>query len=132
VKALLISADPALREQLRVAVGSVERRTGEPWEFLEASGGIVGLKLAWRAGPDVVVADEIASGAGAFGVTKDLGGAAQPFPGAIILILARRQDAWLAKWSGADAWLVKPVDPFLLADIVVDQVERRAMHREPA
>jgi DNA-binding response OmpR family regulator len=132
MRALLISADPALREQLRVAVGSAERRTGERWEFLEAPNGIVGLKMAWRADPDVVVADEIASGAGAFAVAKDLRGAAEPFRGAIVLILARRQDSWLAEWSGADAWLVKPVDPFLLADIVVEQVDRRAMHREPA
>jgi DNA-binding response OmpR family regulator len=132
VRALLISPDPALREQLRVAVGSVERRTGERWEFLEAPNGIVGLKIAWRTMPDVVVADEIASGAGAFAVAKDLRGAAEPFPGAIVLILARRQDTWLAKWSGADAWLVKPVDPFRLADIVAEQVERHADHRAPA
>jgi DNA-binding response OmpR family regulator len=132
VKALLISPDPALREQLRVAVSSVERRTGEPWEYLEAPNGIVGLKIAWRTMPDVVVADEIASGAGAFAVAKDLRGAAEPFPGAIVLILARRQDTWLAKWSGADAWLVKPVDPFRLADIVAEQIQRRASQRTPA
>jgi DNA-binding response OmpR family regulator len=132
VRALLISPDPALREQLRVAVGSVERRTGEPWEYLEAPNGIVGLKIAWRTMPDLVVADEIASGAGAFAVAKDLRGAAEPFGGAIVLILARRQDTWLAKWSGADAWLVKPVDPFRLADIVVEQLEQHARRREPA
>jgi len=79
-----------------------------------------------------VVADEIASGAGAFAVAKDLRGAAEPFPGAIVLILARRQDTWLAKWSGADAWLVKPVDPFRLADIVADQIQLRAPQRTPA
>ncbi|MGH2677038.1 MAG: hypothetical protein ACRDHB_01600 [Actinomycetota bacterium] len=132
MRALLISPDPALREQLRVAVGSVERRTGEPWEYLEAPNGIVGLKIAWRTMPDLVVADEIASGAGAFAVAKDLRGAAEPFLGAVVLILARRQDTWLAKWSGADAWLVKPVDPFRLADIVVKQVERHARQPEPA
>lgn len=115
-----------------MAIGSVERRTGEPWEYLEAPNGIVGLKIAWRTAPDVVVADEIASGAGAFAVAKDLRGAAEPFPGAIVLILARRQDVWLAKWSGADAWLVKPVDPFRLADIVTEQVQRHSRHRELA
>lgn len=132
MRALLISPDPALREQLRVTIGTVERRTGERWEHLEASNGIVGLKLAWRTAPDIVVADEIASGAGAFAVAKDLRGAAEPFGGAIVLILARRQDTWLAKWSGADAWLVKPVDPFRLADILVEQVERHGRQREPA
>lgn len=132
VRALVISADPDLRRQIRSALGNAERRTGEPWEYLEAPNGLVGLRLAWRAGPDVVVADEIASGAGAFAVAKDLRGAAEPFPGAIVLVLARRQDAWLARWSGADAWVIKPVDPFELADAVMEQVERRMPRRESA
>jgi DNA-binding response OmpR family regulator len=132
VKALVISADPALREQLRVALGAVRRRTGTSWDSLEAPNGIVGLRLAWRERPDLVVADEIASGAGAFAVAKDLRGAAQPFPGAVVLVLARRQDAWLAEWSGADAWVIKPIDPFQLADIVAEQLDRRAPRQETA
>jgi DNA-binding response OmpR family regulator len=34
------------------------------------------------------------------------------------------QDEWLAKWSGADAWLTKPVDPFALADTAAELVAR--------
>ena len=131
VKSLVISADPDLREQLKVALRSAERRTGERWETLEAPDGIRGLKLAWRELPDVVVADEIASGAGAFAVALDLRGAAEPFPGAVILILARREDEWLARWSGADAWVTKPVDPFELTDAVVEHVGRRVASGEP-
>jgi DNA-binding response OmpR family regulator len=122
VKALLISADPDLRRILGVALGSARRRTRAGWDFLEASNGLEGLRLAWRELPDVVVADEIASGAGAFAVAKDLRGAEQPFPGAIVIILARPLDAWLAKWSGADAWFPRPVDPFALSDKVVELV----------
>ncbi len=122
VKALMISPDPALRHQLEVAIGTLERRSGERWEYLEAADGIRGLAVAWRERPDLVVADEIASGAGAFAVAKDLKGAAEPFLGRVVIILARAQDTWLAKWSGADAWLTKPVDPFALADIVTDLV----------
>jgi DNA-binding response OmpR family regulator len=118
VKALVISPDPELRRLLQVAVRTTERRTGEPWEYLEASNGVYALKIAWRDRPDLVVADEIASGAGAFAVAKDLRGATEPFPGAVVLVLARAQDEWLARWSGADAWVTKPVDPFELADIV--------------
>jgi DNA-binding response OmpR family regulator len=130
VQALVISADPELRRQLAVTIRSAERRTGERWGFLEAANGIEGLKIAWRALPDVVVADEIASGAGAFAVAKDLTGAATPFPGAVVLVLDRAQDEWLAEWSGADAWVVKPVDPFALSDIVTQLVERRAVRKE--
>ena len=126
MKALLISPDPGLRDQLRVAVRSVERRTDDPWEYLEAPNGIVGLKLAWRERPDIVVADEIASGAGGFAVARDLKDSMEPFAGAVILVLARAQDEWLARWSGADAWFVKPVDPFALADRVLELTTQAA------
>ena len=129
VKALIISPDPEMRRLLKVAVRTAERRTGEPWEFLEASNGVYALKIAWRDRPDLVVADEIASGAGAFAVARDLKGATDPFPGAVILVLARAQDTWLARWSGADAWVTKPVDPFELADLaarLVDAESRRS------
>ena len=128
----MISPDPALREQLSVSVRTAERRSGETWTTLEAADGIQGIKLAWREMPDLVLADEIASGAGAFAVAKELKGAPQPFPGAVVLILARRQDTWLAKWSGADAWVTKPVDPFELADRMAEVLQRQRLRREIA
>lgn len=127
MKALVISPIPELREQLRVTLGRVERGTGERWEYLEASNGIEGIRLAWRELPDVVVADQIASGAGAFAVAKDLRGRLQPFPGVIVIVLARPHDAWLARWAGADAWVTRPVDPFALADEVASLIERRTV-----
>jgi DNA-binding response OmpR family regulator len=124
VKALLISADPKLRQTLRVSLGAVERTGGAPWRYLETADGLEGIRVAWRELPEVVVADEITSRAGAFAVVKDLKGAMEPFPGVVMVVLARGQDEWLAKWSGADAWFVKPVDPFALADTVVSLLER--------
>jgi DNA-binding response OmpR family regulator len=49
-------------------------------------------------------------------VARDLKGAAPPFSGRVVIFLDRSQDEWLAEWSGADAWFVKPVNPFELAD----------------
>ena len=50
----------------------------------------------------------------------------------IVILLDRQHDAWLAKWSGADAWFVKPVDPFELADRLLDLVtsQRPSQRRE--
>jgi DNA-binding response OmpR family regulator len=132
VKALLISPDPKVRDTLRVTLGALEREVGGPWSYLEAADGIVGIRLAWRERPDVVVADEIASRAGAFAVVKDLKGATEPFPGVVVVALARREDEWLAKWSGADAWFVKPVDPFVLTDTVVSLLRQRLATEEAA
>jgi DNA-binding response OmpR family regulator len=116
VKVLLVSPDPRSRELMALAVAGIERRLGEPIGFLEASDGEAGARIAFRERPDAVVADEIASRAGAFALAKDLRGAAEPYPGVIVILLERRQDAWLADWAGADAWFVRPVDPFELAD----------------
>jgi len=122
VKVLLVSPDPESRELMALAVAGIERRLGAPLEFLEATNGERGLRVAFRERPDAVVADEIASRAGAFSLAKDLRGAPEPYPGAIVILLERRQDAWLARWSGADAWFVRPVDPFELADRLLELV----------
>jgi DNA-binding response OmpR family regulator len=119
VNILLVSPDPRSRELMALAVRSIERRTGEGIRFLEASDGERGIRIARRERPDVIVADEIASRAGAFALAMGLRDAEAPFPGAIVILLERRHDSWLARWSGADAWFVKPVDPFELADRVL-------------
>jgi DNA-binding response OmpR family regulator len=130
MKALLISPDPQVRENLRVTLGALGREGGRPWRYLEAADGLEGIRVAWRERPDLVVADEIASRAGAFAVVKDLKGATEPFPGVVVVVLARRQDEWLARWSGADAWFVKPVDPFALADTVTSLLQRSAVEAQ--
>jgi DNA-binding response OmpR family regulator len=116
MKALLVSVDPHVRQMMALAARSVRRSLQDPFETLEASNGVRGIALAWRELPDVVIADEISSRAGGFALAKDLKGADPPFPGAVVILLDRSQDAWLARWSGADAWFVKPVNPFELAD----------------
>jgi len=124
VRILLVSPDVGARDLLRVAVGSLERRFGEPLTFLDAPDGVVGARIGLRERPDAVVAMEISSQAGAFSLARDLRGAAEPYLGPIVIVLERRQDAWLAEWSGADAWFVEPVDPFELADRLVGLVTR--------
>lgn len=125
MKVLLVSPDPRSRELMRLTVAGIERRLGSPLSFVEATNGERGVRTAWRERPDVVVADESASRMGAFALAKDLRGAEEPFRGGIVILLDRRQDEWLARWSGADAWFVKPVDPFELADAVLEVVSTK-------
>jgi len=125
MKVLLVSADPKVREIMALVTRSVRRRLDEPFESVEASDGVQGIAMAWRHLPDVVIVDEIASRAGAFAVAKDLKGAGPPFPGAVVILLERPQDTWLARWSGADAWFVKPVNPFDLAETVAEFTAKR-------
>ena len=122
MKVLLVSPDASSRELMALAVRSIERRIGEPIEFSEARDGAAGIRVARRTEPDAIVAEEVASRAGAFALSMDLRNQDRPYPGAIVVLLERKHDAWLAKWSGADAWFVKPVDPFELADTVLELV----------
>ena len=124
MRILLVSPDAGARDLMRVVVGSIERRLGEQLSFLDAADGEQGAALALSERPEAVVADEIASRAGAFALARDLRGAVDPYGGPIVILLERRQDGWLANWSGADAWFVKPVDPFELADRLVELVSR--------
>jgi DNA-binding response OmpR family regulator len=132
VRVLLVSPDADARDLMRVSVGSLERRLGEPVSFLDAPDGERGAKVGLRERPDAVVADEIASRAGAFSMAKDLRGAPDPYLGPIVIILERKHDAWLARWSGADAWFVRPVDPFELADRLGELIRGRRRQKESA
>jgi DNA-binding response OmpR family regulator len=130
VRVLLVSPEAKARDLMRVAVGSLERRLGEPVTILDAPDGERGAAVGLRERPDAVVADEIASRAGAFSMAKDLRGAPDPYRGPIVIVLERKHDAWLARWSGADAWFVKPVDPFELADRLVELIVGRGKQKE--
>ncbi|MDP9328988.1 MAG: hypothetical protein M3P10_12370 [Actinomycetota bacterium] len=123
---LLVSPDPRSRELTALAVRSIERALGSELRFRAARDGELGIRAARRDRPEVIVADEIASRAGAFALAKELReGAAEPYDGIIVILLERKHDAWLARWSGADAWFVKPVDPFALAERVLELVTQK-------
>jgi DNA-binding response OmpR family regulator len=125
VDVLLVSPDPASRELMALAVRSIERRVGSTLRFRAAKNGELGIRAALRDRPEIVVADEIASRAGAFALAKALRDDNEPFTGVIVILLERKHDAWLARWSGADAWFVRPVDPFGLADRVLELVTEK-------
>lgn len=125
VDVLLVSPDPASRDLMALAVRSIERRVGSPLRFRAAKNGELGVRAALRDRPQIVVADEIASRAGAFALARALRDDTHPFTGGIVILLERKHDAWLARWSGADAWFVRPVDPFELADRVLELVTEK-------
>lgn len=68
----------------------------------------------------IVVADNDTQPVGGFYLSREMKARARM--GAelppIVLLVGRQQDEYLARWSEADAWVVKPVDPFDLAEAV--------------
>ena len=80
---LLVSQDADTRQQMALVVRSIERRVGEELRFRAARDGELGAKAAFRDRPDVIVADEIATRAGAFGA-RTLRDALDPYTGVIV------------------------------------------------
>lgn len=109
MKVLVVSEDARALDFARSSIGSDAT-------YLLAANGREALRVADTEDPDVVIADETTEPYGAFGLSREL----KMLPDAprVIVILERAQDTWLAKWSGADTWFVRPVDPFELADAV--------------
>lgn len=119
---LLVAATPHARERLRLALERLEA-SGEEIAFLEAANGNDALAIAEARHPDLVVVEVGVTPYGAFGLTRDLK-AMPALACPVIIILERLQDEWLARWSGADALVTRPVDPFALAQVATKLLAR--------
>lgn len=121
IQILLVADDPGFRERLALALERLEL-SGEEVSFLEATNGNDALVIAEARQPDLVVADVSVTPYGGLGLTRDL--KARPETACpVILILDRVQDEWLGRWSGADALVNRPVDPFALAQVASQLLE---------
>lgn len=112
---LLVSSGPTLTKQVTAALPA----DGEVLEVRTPQRGLAVLDEGDRIF-DVIVADADTHPSGGFYLAREI--RARQTDGrdvpAIVLLLARPQDEYLAQWSQADAWVVKPIDPFDLADVV--------------
>ena len=66
-------------------------------------------------------ADGEAAPEGGMGVARQLKDEVFNCP-PVLLVVARKEDAWLAAWSRAEASVTHPVDPFTLANTVASLV----------
>jgi CheY-like chemotaxis protein len=124
---LVYSDDPAFRDAVRLAVGRRPSPDLERVEFVEAPTGAALLEAVDAGGIDVVVIDGEARPTGGFGLAKQLKDELHDCPPVLVMV-ARKDDTWLAKWSLADAVLPLPVDAPATAAAVVDLLK----HREQA
>jgi len=115
VNVLLVSRSERARAWLRRALPT-------QWTCDEVSNGVEAVRRAPDEEYDLVIADETTEPFGAFGLAREL--KILPEPPAVIVLLERTQDVWLAKWSGADAWLTQPIDPFKLGRVAREVTEQ--------
>lgn len=106
---LVYSDDAAVRDQVRTAMG--RRPAGDLGrvEWLECSTGPQVIAAVDEGGVDLCVLDGEAWPTGGLGLAKQMKDELKDCPPTLVLI-ARRDDAWLATWSQADAVVAHPID----------------------
>lgn len=128
MKILLVSGGPKVTAQVTSAL------LGEDFTYFEVRTPQRALKvLEEDPSYDLLLADADTHPTGGFYLSREVrlraaDGHEMP---PVVLLVARPQDEYLARWSEADAWLIKPVDPFDLAEVVESLVERRAVPALP-
>ena len=124
---LVYSDSAATRDAMRMAVGRRPAADLGRVEYVEAPTIDDLLAAVDAGGVDVVVLDGEARPSGGLGISKQLKDEIEDCPPTLVLI-ARKDDTWLASWSLADAVLMLPIDAPALCAAVVELIR----HREAA
>lgn len=119
---LLVADDERVAAQVQAALigteGLVVERVGTPARALSQ------IDEGGEGAYDIVLADADTAPEGGFSLARGIKdrhkmGVDTP---PVVLLLARAVDRFLSDWSQADAYLLKPVDPFDLAEVLASLV----------
>lgn len=123
-RVLVFSDDARFRDAVTSAVGG-QVRGGGRIEWLEVATQAEVLQELADGGVAVAILDGEARPVGGLGLAKQLKDELDDCPATLVLV-ARKDDAWLGRWSLADAIATLPVDPSTLSQQVAELLERRA------
>ena len=124
MKVLVYSDDANTRDEVKLAIGRRPAPGLPKVEFVEVATEPTVFVHLDRGDIDVVVLDGEARPAGGMGICRQAKDEIYHCP-PIMVIIARRDDGWLATWSRADAVASQPIDPVALAEGVADLMRRR-------
>jgi DNA-binding response OmpR family regulator len=124
LRVLVYSDDARLRSAVQTAVGRRPAPELGAIEWIECGRGDEVLAYLDAGGISVAVLDGEARPTGGLGLAKQVKDELVDCPATLVLI-ARKDDAWLAKWSMADAVETLPVDPPALASAVATLLRQR-------
>jgi DNA-binding response OmpR family regulator len=120
---LVYSDDANVREQVRLALGKRIHPELPELTYVDVATGPMVTRHIEKDDIDLAILDGEASPTGGMGIAKELKDEIAGCP-PIVVLTGRRDDAWLAKWSRAEAAVPLPIDPIELADAVVRILRR--------
>lgn len=118
LRILVYSDDAATRDRVMTALGKHLHPDLPELSYVEVATEPVVIRQMDAGGIDLAILDGEATPAGGMGICKQLKDEITPCP-PIVVLTGRADDAWLAKWSHADAALAHPVDPMALSSAVL-------------
>jgi DNA-binding response OmpR family regulator len=122
---LLYSNSAALRALVRTAVGRRPAPDVGRVDWVECATNADVVTQLDEGGLDLLILDGEAQPTGGMGLARQFKYEMDDCP-PIVVLIARPQDAWLASWSLADAVIHTPLDAIEAAEVVAEQIRRRA------
>ena len=125
LRIVVYSDDMTVRAHIAAALGSRVALDLAPHAITEfATGPALRLYVDGQARKgeldiDLFILDGEAAPEGGMGIARQLKDEVFNCP-PVLVITARKEDAWLATWSRAEANVLHPIDPFTLAETVAD------------
>jgi DNA-binding response OmpR family regulator len=121
---LVYSNDVTTRERIRLAVGERPVADLPRIEYVECATHRAVITTVDAGGIDVLVLDGEAVPSGGMGICRQLKDEIYRCP-PILIVTGRRDDAWLASWSRADAAVPHPINGIALAPAVAELMRLR-------
>jgi hypothetical protein len=124
VTVLVYSNYADVRANVRTAVGRRPAPDVGRIEWVECATQADVLRELDQGGIDLAIVDGEAQPTGGMGLAREFKYELDDCP-PIVVLIARRQDGWLASWSLADAVINMPIEPVEGAAVVAEQLRRR-------
>lgn len=124
MKVLVHSDDANIRALVRLAIGRRPAADLPQVEYVECATQPAVIDRLDQGDIDVAVLDAEAQPSGGLGICRQAKDEVYDCP-PVLVIIARRDDGWLATWSRADAVVSQPLDPMAVAGAVADLMRQR-------
>lgn len=124
LRVLVYSDDVNTRQQVILALGRRPHPDLPELEYVEVATEPVVIQHMDSGAIDLAILDGEAVPAGGMGVSRQAKDEVHNCP-PVLLLIARRDDRWLANWSRADAVVAQPIDPVILAETVAGLMRSR-------
>ncbi|WP_304118966.1 hypothetical protein [Mycolicibacterium bacteremicum] len=119
LRILVYSSNNRTRDQVRSALGRRIHPDLPELSYLEVATAPMVVSRVAEGGFDLLILDGEATPTGGMGLAKQLKDEIEVCP-PILVLTGRRDDAWLASWSRAEAAVSHPIDPIRLGEAVAD------------